>query len=462
MSELEKLLSTGFLVPMGDPNSPSCRWGLNMMLWGVPGIGKSERIEMAAAMLGIPARTTYVPTCQPEDASGSPFVNTSKGMAFFESVLFTLEKHLDKKKSSDWRDIAALQAESNWFDRMIGHTLGEFGRELVTNLAKTARRYGSSFSRIEPMLPGLSELIMDGQGVWFLDEISSARPALQGGFLGAVLTKRVGGIQLPPGIRTVAAGNPADSAAGGWDMEPPMANRWCHFNVDVPTDDQWTNYLNDSTTSLESIEDGEKKIREGWNDNWAIVRGLVTGFRATKASPLLEIPAEGSPERGRAWPSPRTWYFATRAFCTCRCLYGKDGDKLAMEFAEGCVGKAAATPFASWLLNSDLPHPQDVLDNGWLVDKKRIDRCAAVYASIVNWTLGRTDPKERHDLAVKVWKRLHEANQANLLDLTYKHAKAMIRHKFDADASPDLEEVVQPVMARLAKSPIHQIVTSKP
>ena len=61
------------------------------MLWGEPGIGKSERIETAAAMCGLPARTTYVPTCQPEDAAGSPFQNTSKGMAMFESAIFTLD-----------------------------------------------------------------------------------------------------------------------------------------------------------------------------------------------------------------------------------------------------------------------------------------------------------------------------------------------------------------------------------
>ena len=453
---LEKILSTAFLVPMGDPSNPKCVWGLNTMLWGEPGIGKSERIETAAAMCGLPARTTYVPTCQPEDAAGSPFQNTSKGMAMFESAIFTLDEYLDAKED-DIDHVVGQGLFEQWLAGaagMIKYKPASLLKQMVKGAARAARRYGPSFSRIEPMLPGISDLMMDGQGVWFLDEISSARPAVQGGFLGATLARQVGGLKLPPGIRIVAAGNPSESAAGGWDMEPPMANRWCHWSTQVPTDKEWVNWLNEEGGEVFSpIEDGEQKVRANWDTEWAQVRSLVTGYReviSDDVAPLHRLPPEGSKERGRAWCSPRTMNWAMRAWATCRCL-GYD-DSFAMQFIEGCIGEASATALATWLISANIPKPLDVLNNGWTIDKKRIDRCVAVYTSITNHVLTRKDEQEKKALAAKAWKRLEESMNANLLDLTAIYAKKLVNAKLDRQGGADLADVSRPVMKRIALS----------
>lgn len=455
---LEKILSTAFLVPMGDPSNPQCIWGLNTMLWGEPGIGKSDRVESGAAMCGLPVRTTYVPTCQPEDAAGSPFQNTSKLAAMLDSVIFTLDEYLADNDGG-----IELPAQQGIFEKWMTGLTGQYKQKpaglfhrLVKGMAKVSRRYGASFSRIEPMLPGISDLILDGQGVWFLDEISSARPAVQGGFLGATLARRVGGLQLPPGIRIVAAGNPSESAAGGWDMEPPMANRWCHWETKVPSDEEWCEWLNNTDgPSPENIEDGQQKVMAGWNTHWPIIRGLATGYRNAKAHPLHVLPAEGTKERGRAWCSPRTFNWALRAWTTCRCL-GLD-DKFAMQFIEGCIGEAATVPLAAWVINADIPDPRDVLTNGWKIDKRRIDRCVAVYTSITNYVLARKDITERKALAVKAWHRLEESADANLLDLTAQYAKALIIAGLDRVGGADLADASRPVMLRLVKSGAHQM-----
>lgn len=458
-TDLEKILSTAFLVPMGDPNDAACSWGLNVMLWGPPGIGKSERIEMAAAMVGLPARVTYVPTCQPEDASGSPFINTSKGIAMLEAILFTIDDYLDVKEITS--------EKSNAFESFLDNILGlraekspaHLAKKLVKNLVKVARRYGSAFSRIEPMLPGLSDLILDGAGVWFLDEISSARPAVQGGFLGAVLTKRVGGVRLPGAVRVVAAGNPADSAAGGWDMEPPMSNRWCHWNVPVPTNGEWTAWLNEASPKMSNIEAGEERVRDNWALEWAEIRSVITGFMDSGGAILHALPAEGHPARGRAWSSPRTWFNAARAWATCRCL-GYD-DAFAMQFIEGCVGEAGATALASWVRVSDLPKPIDVLNNGWVIDKKRLDRCVAVYYGITNYVLAQTDPDVRVRLGIKAWNRYKEAMDANLIDLIYTQSKRMVHAGIEPSVSPEVGEAARPVLTRLATSGAHAIASRK-
>ena len=75
-------------------------------------------------------------------------------------------------------------------------------------------------------------LVRAGRGLLFLDELSTAPPAVQAALLRLVLERRVGALRLPPGVRIVAAANPRSSAADGWELSPPLANRFVHL--------QWT------------------------------------------------------------------------------------------------------------------------------------------------------------------------------------------------------------------------------
>ena len=63
----------------------------------------------------------------------------------------------------------------------------------------------------------------------FLDELSCAPPSVQAALLRVVQEKVVGELNLS-GCRFIAAANPTDQAAGGWDLAPATANRWMHLN----------------------------------------------------------------------------------------------------------------------------------------------------------------------------------------------------------------------------------------
>lgn len=442
---VEKLLSVAFLVPMSHPSDPKARWGLPVMLWGEPGIGKSERVETAAMKVGLPVRTTYIPTCQPEDAAGTAFMNTSKMSAFFESILFNVEQALDNAESFSQAKQLHNEREG-WLTKAGDLLQAKFVRKMVKGLADVARRYGPSFARIEPLLPGVSDLMIDGQGVWFLDELSSGRPAVQAGFLGATLMRRVGGLQLPPGIRIVAAGNPPESAAGGWELEPPMANRYCHFDLSTPTVQEWSDWLlNRNEIQMDSIEYGEQRIREDWDKHAASVEGLISGFLQASPSLLHMMPAEGSRDRGRAWPSPRTWAFTAQTMTTCRCL-GVDDDTQ-MKLIEGCIGEAAAIPLLTWIKNADLPHPEEMLRNGWKIDKTRLDKCFAVYTSMTAYILSQKNKEEQKKLATLGWIRLNEMVDAGLFDLIISFATALVKAGFDHARVPES----QPILSKLAK-----------
>ncbi len=60
-----------------------------------------------------------------------------------------------------------------------------------------------------------------GRGIVFFDEVSTAPPAVQAALLRVVLDRVVGDLALPSGVAIVAAANPPEQAAGGWDLSPP-------------------------------------------------------------------------------------------------------------------------------------------------------------------------------------------------------------------------------------------------
>ena len=73
-------------------------------------------------------------------------------------------------------------------------------------------------------------------GIQFYDEVSTAPPATQAALLRPILEGVVGDLRLPPGVRTVAAANPPDVAADGWDLAPPVANRFVHLSWELDAD----------------------------------------------------------------------------------------------------------------------------------------------------------------------------------------------------------------------------------
>ena len=69
-----------------------------------------------------------------------------------------------------------------------------------------------------------------GKGILFLDEISTAPPAVQAALLRVVLERVVGDLPLPPEVAVIAAANPPDQTLDGWDLSAPLANRFCHLD----------------------------------------------------------------------------------------------------------------------------------------------------------------------------------------------------------------------------------------
>src|SRR5215210_6774273 len=110
------------------------------------------------------------------------------------------------------------------------------------------------------------------RGVLFLDEISTAPPAVQAALLRVVLERVVGDLELPDGVVVVAAANPPEQAADGWDLSAPLANRFCHLD--------WTV---EPAAFAAGLAGGWEPpvvpdLPEGWEERTAYTRGLISAF----------------------------------------------------------------------------------------------------------------------------------------------------------------------------------------
>lgn len=169
----------------------------------------------------------------------------------------------------------------------------------------------------------------------------------------AVLDRAFGDLQLDPGkVALVAAGNPVELAAGGWDLAPPLANRFLHHTFELSTA-SWVDEFPSYWGRPPVLAFHKRTLAE---QQWRLARAKVAAFIRTRPHLLLQVPTEVS-RCGQAWPSPRSWDFASRSLAWTND--GAAGDTLAA--VAGCVGEGAGLEFATWLRDLDLPDPDELL-----------------------------------------------------------------------------------------------------
>ncbi|WP_369125333.1 GNAT family N-acetyltransferase [Catenulispora pinisilvae] len=290
---------------------------LPVLLWGQPGIGKSSTLVQLARGLALPLETVIASVHDPSDFAGLPIVG------------------------ADPASQGIAMAPPDWAVRL--------------------HRAGS--------------------GLLFLDEISSAPPAVQAALLRVVLERQVGSLALPAPVRIVAAANPAGSAADGWQLAPPLANRFVHLawvhDPDVVVrglGGVWPH------VPLPRLDPGalERSV--------ARARAAICAFLTVRPDYAHRMPTTAA-ARGGAWPSPRTWEMALRLLAFG---YAADAKREAVAIAiRGAVGDGAGLEFLAFLERQDLPDPEAVLADPERVElPERGDLVHATLAAVVD-AIGR-------------------------------------------------------------------------
>ncbi|WP_151772083.1 AAA family ATPase [Streptomyces abyssomicinicus] len=332
---------------------------LPVLLWGEPGIGKTAALTQLATALELPLTTVIASVHEPSDFSGLPVVGDDPAAQ------------------------GVPMAPPDWAVR----------------------------------------LVRQGHGLLFLDELSTAPPAVQAALLRLVLERRVGALRLPPGIRIVAAANPRASAADGWELSAPLANRFVHL--------QW-------------VHDPEVVVR-GLGGVWpratlprldaaelpgavGLARRAVCGLLTGRPGLVHQLPANEA-RRGGAWPSPRTWEMTLRliAFATAA---GADRDVLSL-LVRGTVGDGPGLELLASMDRMDLPDPEDVLaDPEGAELPQRGDLRQAVLDGVVAVVRNRPT-RERWDAAWTLLVRAMESGAPDLVVVPASTLASLRRDEWD-------------------------------
>jgi MoxR-like ATPase len=236
-----------------------------------------------------------------------------------------------------------------------------------------------------------------GHGLLFLDELTTAPPAVQAAMLRVVLERVVGDVQLPARVCVVAAANPPEEAADGWELAPPLANRLVHLNWPVNAE-QIARGL--AVGFPRPPLSGFK--RPATAKQLIAARATVSAFLQARPALVFEMPKGAA--AGQGWPSPRSWEAAATLLAACEAT-GAEPDVLAV-LVTGAVGEGAALEFLSWLDQLDLPDPSAVLaDPDSFELPSRSDRMFAVLTSIAAVAVAADD----RDMWEAGWKVIAKA-----------------------------------------------------
>lgn len=320
---------------------------LPVLLWGEPGIGKSAALRQLARGLDVPMETVIASIHEPSDFAGLPIVG------------------------DDPATQGVPMAPPDWAVR----------------------------------------LARQGRGLVFFDELSSAPPAVQAALLRVVLERRVGSLELPGPVRVVAAANPAGSAADGWHLAAPLANRFVHL--------QWAHDPQVVARGLAGtwpVADLPRLEAARGRSALAQARGTVSGFLTARPGLVHHLPADAQ-ARGGAWPSPRTWEMVLRLL-TFALSAEVSAEALATAVV-GAVGDGAGLEFVNYLRELDLPDPDRVLaDPGAFALPDRGDRQLAFLVAVVSAVQSQTT-RARWEAA---WAVLAKAVDAGVPDVAARAA----------------------------------------
>jgi hypothetical protein len=195
--------------------------------------------------------------------------------------------------------------------------------------------------------------VHDGPSIAFFDEFSTASPALQAAALRPLTHFEVGALKLPDTVSFVAAANPADIAASGWELAAPTASRFVHLDWGMPLEVYAECLVTGGwpTLPVYAMPEELPAALDGQ-------RVLVSGFLRIRTGQMSAIPDDAA-GRGGAFPTPRTWDYASRLAAFARCVGA--ADEVVRILVAGCVGAPTAHEFLSWAAVTDLPQPEDLL-----------------------------------------------------------------------------------------------------
>ncbi len=262
------------------------------------------------------------------------------------------------------------------------------------------------------------------EAVWFFDEITQAPPLVQNVLQQVVLDRVINEEMVSDKIFIVAASNRLEDYANVFDMSAPLANRFFHYTLLPPSEQQWT--------------------------SWAINAGIhpaVIGYINFQPSKLFMPPKSGM--NITAWPSPRTWEFASDIVKVLEKLC----PSLMEQAVASAVGQGVAAEFMGFYklqmkididailknpnrnLKQYLQSPQEEIDKKYAIISAAVSKYAEnkkLLANIVKLAVAFHDLGEQEEfvmLLLKQCKNIDETEFSKVLN--FKEWQTIHKHYTD-------------------------------
>ena len=237
---------------------------LPLFVWGAPGIGKSQTVREVAKSLAKGLKLEY----------SEDIADINK-----EDKFLVIDLRLSQLDPSDLRGLPKIDdGETKW-------------------------------------LPP-NYLPKKGHGILFLDECNLAPPLVQASAYQLVLDRRLGDYKLPEGYLVIAAGNRLEDKAAVFEMASPLANRFLHCELTIPTVEDWSKWASKNN-----------------------IDGRIIAFLNFRKGYLFKFNPDAS---DKAFPTPRSWEFCSKL------IKGEKENGRVKFYTASAVGEGVAIEFDSF------------------------------------------------------------------------------------------------------------------
>ncbi len=171
----------------------------------------------------------------------------------------------------------------------------------------------------------------DSKGILFFDELNLAPPMIQASCYQLILDRKLGDYRLPDGWLVIGAGNRLEDRANVFEMASPLANRFMHVELAIPTVEEWTNW--------------------GLENN---IDSRIIAFLQFKPSYLFKFDGKS---KEKSFPTPRTWEYVSKL------IDGVENQEEIEILVSSTVGEGVAIEFGAFITLQKKVNISALLDN---------------------------------------------------------------------------------------------------
>lgn len=311
-----------------------------VMLWGPPGIGKSDVVRQIAVELGRSVIDIRLLLKDSTDLSGIPYFNPKSGL-----MEWAHPKDLPMVANQETLESAKQQLQI--FEEIL-----EKVRASEDARVAELQEAMSAVEAAQTKVVNVEHALNLQNAIIFFDEIVSAPPTVMAAAYQIMLDRRVGEYVLPEDVDIVCAGNRQSDRGVVNQMPSPLANRLVHLHM------------------KESFDDWQK---------WAINAGVhqdVVGYLSEHKQNLFQFEAKSG---DTAFATPRSWKHVSDIVKNNSDL----SEFQSRTLVAGTIGTALASEFEKHMkFVGKLPAVEQIL-SGKVTDLP-VDEMSAHYTLAIN------------------------------------------------------------------------------